>query len=237
MNAFSITNLTKTYANGTQASRDQPWKFSRRFLCASWGQWRRQDTIIGIMTGLVNKTAVKSRSLMLISLVIIQSENFYGSGASRMNFNMLNGCRIFCALRRGITDPPDQSIGRLRIDPQKNLNYGISVFFPSGHFRRMKRRLMIARALIKQTKILILDEPTAGVDVELRHTMWILKRLNKNGTTILLTTHYLEEVEQMCRNAAIIKNGEIISYDRVRNPCNSWRRKPMCPRGTDLEFG
>jgi ABC-2 type transport system ATP-binding protein len=82
----------------------------------------------------------------------------------------------------------------------------------------MKRRLMIARALINRPKLLILDEPTAGVDVELRHSMWeFLGKLNKEGTTVLLTTHYLEEVERLCRQAAIIKDGEIIANDRVKN--------------------
>jgi len=81
----------------------------------------------------------------------------------------------------------------------------------------MKRRLMIGRALISKPKLLILDEPTAGVDVELRHSMWeFLGRINKEGTTILLTTHYLEEVEKLCRQAAIIKDGIIIADDRVK---------------------
>jgi len=81
----------------------------------------------------------------------------------------------------------------------------------------MKRRLMIARSLIHGPKLLILDEPTAGVDVELRHGMWeYLKKINKEGTTILLTTHYIEEAEALCNNVAIIKLGEIVKSASVR---------------------
>ncbi len=81
----------------------------------------------------------------------------------------------------------------------------------------MKRRLMIARALVHEPKILVLDEPTAGVDVELRQTMWkFIGALNKQGTTIILTTHYLEEVEQMCRNVAILTGGEIVKQSPVK---------------------
>ncbi len=81
----------------------------------------------------------------------------------------------------------------------------------------MKRRLMIARALIHEPEILILDEPTAGVDIELRRSMWtFIKELNKQGTTIILTTHYLEEAEQLCRNIAIINKGNIIENTSVK---------------------
>ncbi len=81
----------------------------------------------------------------------------------------------------------------------------------------MKRRLMIARALVHEPRLLILDEPTAGVDIELRHSMWhFLRRINDNGTTIILTTHYLEEAEQLCRNIAIINEGEIIEDTSMR---------------------
>src|SRR3990167_139411 len=85
----------------------------------------------------------------------------------------------------------------------------------------MKRRLMIARALMNEPKLLILDEPTAGVDIELRHTLWhFLTTLNKQGTTIILTTHYLEEAEQLCKNVAIIDHGEIIEHADMKSLLN-----------------
>ncbi len=82
----------------------------------------------------------------------------------------------------------------------------------------MKRRLMIARALIHEPRLLILDEPSAGVDIEIRRSMWeFLRRLNADGTTIILTTHYLEEAETLCRNIAIIDEGRIIEHGRMSN--------------------
>jgi ABC-2 type transport system ATP-binding protein len=84
----------------------------------------------------------------------------------------------------------------------------------------MKRRLMIARALMHEPRLLILDEPTAGVDIEIRRSMWdFLRQLNEQGTTIILTTHYLEEAESLCRNIAIIDGGRIIERDRMDNGC------------------
>ena len=85
----------------------------------------------------------------------------------------------------------------------------------------MKRRLMIARALMNEPKLLILDEPTAGVDIELRHTLWsFLTKLNEQGTTIILTTHYLEEAEHLCKHVAIIDHGEIIENANMKTLIN-----------------
>ena len=89
----------------------------------------------------------------------------------------------------------------------------------------MKRRLMIARALMHEPKLLILDEPTAGVDIELRRSMWgFLKDLNDKGTTIILTTHYLEEAEMLCRNIGIIQHGELVENTSMKNRAGNQQR-------------
>jgi ABC-2 type transport system ATP-binding protein len=109
------------------------------------------------------------------------------------------------ALRRTEQLLRQLSLWDKRDDASRNLSGG------------MKRRLMIARALVHQPKLLILDEPTAGVDIELRRSMWaFLTRINEQGTTIILTTHYLEEAENLCRNIAIIDQGDIIKHSPMR---------------------
>ena len=93
----------------------------------------------------------------------------------------------------------------------------------------MKRRLMIARAMMNEPRLLILDEPTAGVDIEIRRSMWdFLREINARGTTIILTTHYLEEAETLCRNIAIINGGRIIARERMSTSCVACTLRPSC---------
>jgi len=221
MNAISIQNLTKTYADGTQALKNINLNVTDGDFCALLGaNGAGKTTIIGIITGLVNKTSGKVKIFDYdIDDQHIRAKKMIGVVPQEMNFSVfervedivINQAGYF-GIERKMAFTDLQEILKLlklwdkRHQIARNLSGG------------MKRRLMIARALINKPKLLILDEPTAGVDVELRHSMWeFLGELNKKGTTILLTTHYLEEVEQLCRQAAIIKDGKIIANDRVKN--------------------
>ena len=221
MKAIVIENLKKVYSNGTEALKGIDFEVDCGDFCALLGaNGAGKTTIISIMTGLVRKT---SGDVSVFGHNIDQNhglaKQMIGVVPQEMNFNMfervqdivVNQAGFFGIARDVATKNSERILKRLELwekreQPSRTLSGG------------MKRRLMIARALINNPKLLILDEPTAGVDVELRHSMWnFLRELNEQGTTILLTTHYLEEVEQMCRNAAIIKNGKIISSDTVRN--------------------
>ena len=221
MKAISIQNLTKTYANGTRALKGINLEVSDGDFFALLGaNGAGKTTIIGILTDLIRKTSGSCRIFGLnLETQITQAKKMIGVVPQEFNFNMFEnvqdilvsqagyfGVERPAALKSSETLLKKLELWEKRNVPSRTLSGG------------MKRRLMIARALVHQPRLLILDEPTAGVDVELRHDMWrYLRELNTQGTTILLTTHYLEEVEQMCRHAAIIKNGEIIKNDRVRN--------------------
>ena len=223
MNAIAIQNLLKTYANGTKALKGIDLKISvGDFFALLGANGAGKTTIIGILTGVVVKS---SGSVRIFDYDIDLDDNhskakkLIGVVPQEFNFNMFErvqdilvaqagyfGVERSIALKDSEVILKKLELWNRKDTPSRMLSGG------------MKRRLMIARALVHKPKLLILDEPTAGVDVELRHGMWeYLRELNRNGTTILLTTHYLEEVEQMCRNAAIIKNGEIIKNDRVKN--------------------
>ncbi len=223
--AIKIEGLTKTYANGTQALKGIDLEVaSGDFFALLGANGAGKTTIIGILTSLVNKSqgSVKVFEYDLDKEINKVKEQI-GVVPQEFNFSIFEkvidivvqqsgyfGVKKEIALKRA-----EEVLKALELWDKRNM---ISMQLSGG----MKRRLMIARALIHQPRLLILDEPTAGVDVELRHGMWkYLKELNKNGTTILLTTHYLEEVEELCKNVAMIKDGVIIKQDSVKNAMSS----------------
>ena len=221
MNAVVIEHLKKTYANGTVALSGVNLKIAKGDFFALLGaNGAGKTTIIGILTGLVKKTSGKIQVFDCdIDARHEEAKQMIGVVPQEMNFNIFErvqdivvnqagyfGMGMKEALRKSEEILKRLELWEKRNQPSRNLSGG------------MKRRLMIARALIHNPPLLILDEPTAGVDVELRHEMWeYLRQINCAGTTILLTSHYLEEVEEMCKNAAIIKTGEIIKCDQIKN--------------------
>ena len=221
MNAITIKNLTKVYSDGTQALKSVDLEVASGEFCALLGaNGAGKTTIIGIITGLINKTSGQVKIFEHdIDIHHDLAKKIIGVVPQEMNFNVfervedivVNQGGYFGIDRKTATKDTEGILKQLRLwDKRHQIARNLS----GG----MKRRLMIARALISRPQLLILDEPTAGVDVELRHSMWeFLGKINKEGTTILLTTHYLEEVEQLCRQAAIIKDGVIIADDQVSN--------------------
>lgn len=221
MNALTIRNLTKVYANGVPALKNVDLDVAQgEFFALLGANGAGKTTLIGIVTGLVNKTAGSVKVFGHdIDDEFTQAKKFIGVVPQEFNFSVFEKVQDILVTQAGYfgVDRPEAlanakvllhklGLWEKRNMPSRTLSGG------------MKRRLMIARALIHNPKLLILDEPTAGVDVALRHGMWeYLRELNQSGVTIMLTTHYLEEVEQMCRQAAIIKNGEIITNDKVKN--------------------
>jgi ABC-2 type transport system ATP-binding protein len=221
MFAIDIKGLQKTYEGGTQALKGVDLEVKQGDFFALLGaNGAGKTTIIGILTGLVNKTKGNVRVFGFdLDTEINDVKRQIGVVPQEFNFGMfekvidivVNAAGYYGIPREEAIPRANEILDKLGLSEKKdtqarNLSGG------------MKRRLMIARGLMHKPKLLILDEPTAGVDVELRHGMWeYLNELNKNGTTILLTTHYLEEVEQLCQNAAIIKEGKIIKNDSVKN--------------------
>jgi ABC-2 type transport system ATP-binding protein len=221
MNAIEITNLVKTYKNGTQAVKSVNLAVPEGDFFALLGaNGAGKTTIISILIGLVNKTSGGVKIFNHdIDYRFDQAKRLIGVVPQEFNFNMFEKVIDIVSIQAGF-------FGIERKEALKNTEEvlkKVGLWEKRSSMARtlsggMKRRLMIARALVHRPKILVLDEPTAGVDVQLRVGMWdYLRELNAQGVTILLTTHYLEEVQQMCRNAAIIKEGQIIKLDSVRN--------------------
>jgi len=219
MKALSLRQLCKTYNNGVQALKGIDLDVEEGDFFALLGpNGAGKSTAIGIVSSLVNKSSgtvtVFGHS---IDTELEAAKSCLGVVPQEINFNQFEKVSTILLNQAGFYGIP-RSVARERMEYWLNQlqlwdkREAISRSLSGG----MKRRLMIARALIHEPQLLILDEPTAGVDIEVRRSMWeFLRRINEQGTTIILTTHYLEEAENLCRHIAIIDEGRIIENDRM----------------------
>jgi ABC-2 type transport system ATP-binding protein len=219
MNALSVRGLTKTYDNGVQALHGIDLDVERGDFFALLGpNGAGKTTLIGIITSLVNKSGGTASVFGHdIDRELEAAKACIGIVPQEINFNMFETPFTIVVNQAGFYGIP-RPVARVRAEKYlKQLQLwdkrnGMSRALSGG----MKRRLMIARALMHEPRLLILDEPTAGVDIEIRRSMWdFLRDINARGTTIILTTHYLEEAETLCRNIAIINGGRIVERDRM----------------------
>lgn len=222
--AISINNLQKTYANGHQALRGIDLEVQERDFFALLGpNGAGKSTIIGIISTLVRPSAgtvaVYGRD---VATHVYETKLDFGVVPQEVNFNPFERVADIVMTQAGYYGLP-RALARERTEKYLRTlglwdKRDVRSRTLSGG---MKRRLMIARALVHEPRLLILDEPTAGVDIELRRSMWdFLQEINTNGTTIILTTHYLEEAEQLCRNIAIIDHGRIIENCSMKSLLN-----------------
>ncbi len=218
--ALYIKNLTKVYPNGVHALKGVSLAVEQGDFFALLGpNGAGKSTTIGIITSLVRKTGGTVRVFDRdIDTEFSRAKQYVGLVPQEFNFNVfekpidivLNQAGYYGIPRKSAYQRAERYLKQLDLwskchEPARNLSGG------------MKRRLLIARALVHAPKLLILDEPTAGVDIELRRGMWeFMKEINAQGTTIILTTHYLEEAESLCRNIAIIDHGELIENTSMR---------------------
>lgn len=219
--ALKIENLEKSYDNGFQALKGISLEVTQGDFFALLGpNGAGKSTTIGIVCSLVSKSA----GTVAVHGVDIDEDfpaakKFIGIVPQEFNFNMFekvfdivtNQAGFYGLPRALACERAEKYLRELGLWDKKD----VSGRMLSGG---MKRRLMIARALVHEPKLLILDEPTAGVDIEMRRGMWeFLQKLNANGTTIILTTHYLEEAEALCRNIAIINHGAIVENTSIKD--------------------
>lgn len=219
MNALEIENLTKTYHNKNTSKAIEALKginFTVKhgdFFALLGPNGAGKSTTIGIIASLVNKTSGKIKVFGIdTDQDWSRAKSYIGVVPQEINFNqfetiedvVLNQAGYFGISRTKAKPLAQKYLKQLDLWDRRHSN-GLSL---SGG---MKRRVMIVRALIHEPKLLILDEPTAGVDIELRRSLWdFITKINSEGTSIILTTHYLEEAENLCKNIAIINHGNII---------------------------
>ncbi len=224
MHALVVKDLTKIYSNGLIALKGISLTVNEGDFFALLGQnGAGKSTTIGILCSLINKTS-GSVSVFNYDLdtQLEAAKSCIGVVPQEINFNPFEKILHIIVNQAGYYGIP-RKIAYARAEFYlKKLGLwekrDHSALRLSGG---MKRRLMIARALINEPKLLILDEPTAGVDIELRHGLWqFLTELNQQGTTIILTTHYLEEAEHLCKQVAIIDHGEIIENANMKSLLN-----------------
>jgi ABC-2 type transport system ATP-binding protein len=221
MQALALRQLTKVYKNGIKALKGIDLEVAEGDFFALLGpNGAGKTTAIGIVTSLVNKTSGTVEVFGHdMDRELETAKSCIGVVPQEVNFNMFEPVFTIVVNQAGFYGIPrhlakkraEKYLKQLQLWERRN---SIARSLSGG----MKRRLMIARALMHEPRLLILDEPTAGVDIEIRRSMWeFLRDLNEQGTTIILTTHYLEEAENLCRNVAIIEGGRIIESDSMAN--------------------
>jgi ABC-2 type transport system ATP-binding protein len=222
--AISIKNLAKPYANGFEALKGISLEVQEGDFFALLGpNGAGKSTTIGVISTLVNKTSGSVEVFgKNVDTHVYETKLDFGVVPQEVNFSLFEKVRDIVMTQAGYYGLPRKlaeqrcekylrklGLWEKRDERSRTLSGG------------MKRRLMIARALVHEPKLLILDEPTAGVDIELRRSMWeFLTEINNSGTTIILTTHYLEEAAQLCRNIAIIDAGKIVENTSMRKLLN-----------------
>jgi len=219
--ALEINDLKKVYSGGVEALRGIDLKVEEGDFYALLGpNGAGKSTTIGIVTSLINKTSGNVKVFGYdMDTQLMQAKLQIGLVPQEFNFSpfetvqqiVVNQAGYYGVSRKEALERSEKYLKQSDLWEKKN----VQARMLSGG---MKRRLMISRALMHEPRLLILDEPTAGVDIELRREMWtFLKELNDNGTTIILTTHYLEEAEMLCRNIGIIQKGKLIEDTSMKS--------------------
>ena len=221
MNALSIIDLSKEYNSGVKALKAINFNVKQGDFFALLGpNGAGKTTAIGIITSLVNKTSGQVKVFDFdIDKQLNQAKACIGVVPQEINLNLFDRTFNILVNQAGFYGiPRKESIDRSEYFLKKMELWDKRNEMARNLSGGMKRRLMVARALVNEPKLLLLDEPTAGVDIETRRMMYdFLQEINKNGTTIILTTHYLEEAERLCDQVAIIDQGQIAENDSMSN--------------------